>query len=72
MGDEDEIGEAEVDGQRNHGGHQTCPCCACEIGDVAYEPDAEEDEGDSLGGFEVVVLNELRDLRRRIQLAMTL
>lgn len=57
--DEDGVAEAEVDCQRDDGGHETSPDGASEVGDVADEPDGQEGEGDTFGGTLLVVLDEL-------------
>jgi len=61
--DEDQIREAEVDCEGDDGGDKASPDGADEVGDVADEPDYEEEEGDALGGGLAVILDELRDLR---------
>ena len=62
LGDEDQIREAEVNCERNHGGHELGPQRAGEVGDVAYEPDGEEGQRDAVCGGLAVVLDELGDL----------
>lgn len=57
-----QVCDAEVHGQRNNGGHEAGPECACEVGDIADEPDCEEDERNAVCGARLVVLNQLRDL----------
>lgn len=60
--DEDQIGEAEVDGEGDDGGHELGPERADEVGDVAYEPDGEEGQRDAVCGGLAVVFDELGDL----------
>jgi hypothetical protein len=60
--DEDQIREAEVDGQSNDCGYEAGPYCADEVCDVAYEPDYEKGEGYAFSGGLAVVLNQLRNL----------
>lgn len=63
LGDEDEVGEAEVDCEGDDGGDELGPEGAGEVGHVAYEPDGEEGEGDAVCGGLAVVFDELGDLR---------
>lgn len=63
MADKDEVCEAKVDGEGDDGGDEAGPEGAGEVGDVAYEPDDEEGEGDAVGGALFVVFYELGDLR---------
>lgn len=60
--DEDQVGEAKVDGEGYDGGDETSPHGADEVGDVANEPDDEKGEGDAFGGALAVVFNQLGDL----------
>jgi hypothetical protein len=60
--DEDEVCEAKVDCEGDDGGDETGPEGACEVRDVAYEPDGEEGEGDAVCGAGFVVFNQLGDL----------
>jgi len=62
LGNQNEVGEAEVDGQRDDGGDEAGPERAGEVGDVADEPDGEEGEGDAFGGGLAVVFDQLGDL----------
>lgn len=62
MRDKDQVGKAEVDCERDDGGHEAGPECADEVGDVADEPDGEEGEGYAIGGALFVVFNQLGDL----------
>lgn len=57
MGDEDEVCEAEVDGEGDNGGDEAGPDGADEVGYVADEPDGEEGEGDALCGALFVVFD---------------
>jgi hypothetical protein len=60
--DEDQVGEAEVDCEGDDGGDEAGPEGACEVGDVADEPDGEEGEGYAICGALFVVFDELGDL----------
>ena len=57
-----QVGNAEVHGQGNDGWHQASPECAGKVGDIADEPDDEEDERNSISRARPVVLDQLRDL----------
>lgn len=57
LGDQDEIGETEVDGEGNNGGHEASPDGAREVGDVADEPDGEEGDGNAIGRALLIVLD---------------
>ena len=59
LGDEDQIGEAEVYSESDNGGHETSPDGAGEVGDIAYKPDNEEGERDALCGSLSVILDKL-------------
>lgn len=59
---EDKVGKAKVDGKGNDGRDETSPERACEVGNVANEPDNQEGERDAIGRARGVVLNELWDL----------
>jgi hypothetical protein len=54
---EEEIRAAEVHGEGDDCGDEARPSCAEEVGDIAEEPDGEEEEGDALGGLEAVVFD---------------
>ena len=60
--DQDQVGEAKVDCEGGYGGHQVCPDGACEVGDVAHEPDDEESERNAICRARFVVFNQLRYL----------
>lgn len=59
--DQRAVREAEVDCQRDHGRHETCPEPSRERQDVAGGPDEEESHGDAVGVAIGVVLDQLRD-----------
>ena len=63
LADEDEVGEAEVDGEGDDSGDEACPERTNEVGDVANEPDGEEGEGDAVCRALLVVFYELGHLR---------
>jgi len=58
-----QVCDAEVHGQRDDGGYETGPQGACEVGDIADEPDGQEGQGDAVCGAGLVVLDQLGDLR---------
>ena len=60
--DQDQVGEAKVDCEGGYGGHQVGPDGACEVGDVAHEPDDEESERNAICRPGFVVFNQLRYL----------
>lgn len=57
--DEHQIRHAEVHGQGDHGGDESRPDCAGEVGHVADEPDEQEGERDAVGVAIGVVLDQL-------------
>lgn len=57
-----QVCDAEVHGQRDDGGHETGPQGAGEVGDIADEPDGQEDQGDPVCGARLIVLDQLGDL----------
>jgi hypothetical protein len=67
-----QVCNTEVHGQGDDGRHETGPEGACEVGDIADEPDGQEDQGDAVCGAGLVVLDQLGDLRLSvIRLAMS-
>lgn len=61
--DEDEIGEAEVNGEGDYRGHEPGPDRAGKVCNVSDEPDREEEKRDAFSGALLVVLDQLGDLR---------
>lgn len=55
LGDEDQVGEAEVHCEGDDGGNELGPEGTSEVGDVPNEPHSEEGEGDAISrGLAVV------------------
>lgn len=63
--DEDPVRETEVDRYGDDDGHETCPDTSNEVGDVADEPDEDEEEGNGFCVSIAVVFDQLGDLYSR-------
>jgi len=59
LGNEDQVGKAEVDGEGGDGGDEAGPEGAGKVRDVANEPDGEEGERDAVGRGLLVVFDKL-------------
>lgn len=64
---QDGVGETEIDGESDDGGHEISPECAGKVGDVAGHPYQQEGDGDAVCRGLAVVLNQLRHLTRMSQ-----
>jgi len=63
----DSVGEAEVNGESDDGGHEISPKSTGEVGDVSGHPYQQEGDGDAVRRRLTVILDQLRHLEKSSQ-----